>query len=81
MMPLTDPDSPTAWASIGQRLRRARLERNLSQADFGDLCGHSAQFVSWVERGSKPIPVRMILAAHKHLGVSPDALLLDGGAA
>jgi transcriptional regulator with XRE-family HTH domain len=65
-----DPSS-SPWAAYGTQLRRSRKAKGLSQAQFGELIGYSATYVSYLERGQRP--------ATLHISVAADAALETGG--
>jgi transcriptional regulator with XRE-family HTH domain len=59
--------------TIGQRVRRLRLERGLSQRELGSP-GASYGYVSRVEHGNRQPSAKAIRILAKRLGVSPDYL-------
>src|ERR671931_2188439 len=65
-------DSP-GLESIGQRLRRLRLERGLSQRDLA-VPGVSYAYISRIEAGTRQPSVKALRKLASKLGVSPDYL-------
>ena len=62
-------------ASIGQRLRQARTERRLTQAETAALAGISTVMISAIERGERRPGIATIYALAGALGVEPSRLL------
>jgi transcriptional regulator with XRE-family HTH domain len=62
-------------AEIGSRIRQARIERNMGQADLADACGISVPYVSDIERGKKCFSVDILLRISQALQISTDWLL------
>jgi transcriptional regulator with XRE-family HTH domain len=56
-------ETERALASLGQRLRRARLERNDSMAVFAQRIGVSERTVRAMERGQATVQIGTWLAA------------------
>jgi transcriptional regulator with XRE-family HTH domain len=67
-----DPSS-TAPESIGERLRRLRLERGLSQRELSDP-GISYAYISRIEAGARRPSVKALRMLARKLGVSADYL-------
>ncbi|MDM8521151.1 helix-turn-helix transcriptional regulator [Anaerolineales bacterium HSG6] len=55
---------------FGQRVRELRKARQLSQEEFGDLCGLDRTYISGIERGLRNVALRNIEAISKALDVS-----------
>jgi transcriptional regulator with XRE-family HTH domain len=68
----SDP-SPTAGETIGQRLKRLRLERGLSQRDLA-APGVSYAYISRIEAGTRQPSVKALRKLAAKLGVSADFL-------
>ena len=68
-MPATDPR-----AIFGNRVRRLRLERNLSQEKLAELAGLHRNYVGGVERGERNIALVNILRLARALRVKPGKL-------
>ena len=60
---------------LGNRIRQARTEKNMSQLDLAEACGISVPYVSDIERGKKCFSVDILLRIAKALQVSTDWLL------
>jgi tetratricopeptide (TPR) repeat protein len=65
--------TPPADESIGQRLRRLRLERGLSQRQLSSP-GVSYAYISRIEGGARTPSVKALRMLAKKLGVSPEYL-------
>ncbi len=68
-MPATDPR-----AIFGNRVRRLRLERNLSQEKLAELAELHRNYVGGVERGERNIALVNILRLARALRVKPGKL-------
>lgn len=60
---------------LGNRIRQARAERNMSQLDLAEACGISVPYASDIERGKKCFSVDILLRIAQALQVSTDWLL------
>ncbi len=58
MSPLQDDES-----TIGQRLRELRLWRGMTLAEVGGLAGVTAAYLSYIERGLRPLDRRSTISA------------------
>lgn len=65
------------YIKIGQRIKSARLERGLSQADLGALVGCSNNHMSHVEVGQTKVSLSMLLKISLALEKDFDYFLLD----
>ncbi len=66
-------------ATLGDRIREARLHYGMSQAELARRIGISATALNQIESGKTPDPgVSRIIGIARVLGVSTDALLLGG---
>lgn len=65
---------------IGAEIRRRRIELDLSQEAFADLCELDRTYVGGVERGERNIGAVNLIKISKALGVSLSELFtcLDG---
>src|SRR3954462_4436684 len=69
-----NPDlSPAAGETIGQRLKRLRLERGLSQRELA-APGVSYAYISRIEAGTRQPSVKALRRLASKLGVSADYL-------
>ncbi len=62
-------------ARIGNALRAARLQRNLSQSDLARIAGVSASAISQAERGQRGLSLETVLGLATGLNVTLDELL------
>jgi transcriptional regulator with XRE-family HTH domain len=62
---------------FGERIRKLRKDRGLSQDGFADLCGFDRTYISGIERGRRNPSLLTIEALAKALSVTV-AELLDG---
>lgn len=62
---------------IGARLRRARTERGLTQADLGRIVGVSFRQIHKYECGANRISASALILLERALDVSPGALFGD----
>ncbi|WP_198671579.1 helix-turn-helix domain-containing protein [Desertihabitans aurantiacus] len=75
---MADTVTVTQDAEIGQRLKRLRRERQLSQAELGGE-KFTGSYVSHVEKGRRRLSPEMLEYFAERLGVAVDALTGDGG--
>lgn len=62
---------------FAKNIRKARIERKLSQEAFADLCGLHRTYIGSVERGERNVSIDNIERIALSLGVSPAFLLRD----
>lgn len=62
-------------ARIGNALRAARLQRNLSQSDLARIAGVSASAISQAERGQRGLSLETVLRLATGLNVTLDEML------
>lgn len=65
------------YIKIGQRIKTARLEKGLSQADLGALVGCSNNHMSHIEIGQTKVSLSMLLKISNVLEKNLDFFLLD----
>src|SRR6478736_1862973 len=70
---MTPDPSPAAGETIGQRLKRLRLERGLSQRELA-APGVSYAYISRIEAGTRQPSVKALRRLAAKLGVSADYL-------
>src|SRR3569623_2147368 len=70
---MTPDESPAAGETIGQRRKRLRLERGLSQRELA-APGVSYAYISRIEAGSRQPSVKALRRLAAKLGVSADYL-------
>lgn len=65
------------YASIGNRVRTARLEKGMTQAELGEAAGCSNNHMSHIETGQTKVSLTMLLRISRALGYNIDYFLLD----
>lgn len=65
------------YFTIGQKIKKHRLEQGLSQEQAAELCGISASFYGNIERGTKIMSLSTFVDICQALQISPDSLLAD----
>lgn len=60
---------------LGQKIRKARLEKNLSQEKLALICGLDRSYMGRIERGEVNITVLKLYEIAKILKVAPHDLL------
>src|SRR4051812_38937004 len=78
MQPVTGPEASPAQETIGERLRRLRLERGLSQRELSEP-GVSYAYISRIEGGARRPSVKALRMLARKLGVSADYLETGSG--
>jgi transcriptional regulator with XRE-family HTH domain len=71
----TKPAKDRRLKAIGERVRKARNERGLSQEGFSDRVGLDRTYVSGIERGVRAFSVLVLLDIASALKVKPEDLL------
>ena len=61
--------------TVGQNLRRLRLQRGLSQEQFAEVLGVHRTYMGGVERGERNLTLRSLERIADHLGVDARELL------
>lgn len=64
-----------AYKRIGERIRKARNERKMSQAELAEKANLSLSHISDIEKGKKQPKVLTLVHIAEALGVSTDSLL------
>jgi transcriptional regulator with XRE-family HTH domain len=68
-----------AWRSpqafLGNRVRRLRLRKRLSQEDLADVCGLHRTYLGSVERGERNVSLTNIVRLARALDTTPSRLL------
>ena len=64
-----------AYAEIGENIRAARKQLNMSREELAEKSGLSAKFIGNIERGEKAVSLDSFISIANALGASADALL------
>ncbi len=65
--------------NLGEKLKRWRLEANLSQAALGERASLSSGYVGLIERGDRDPSMTVVCALLNALGVGPAVFFADEG--
>lgn len=65
------------YAKLGQRIRKLRLEKGLTQAQLAEEIGCSNNYLSHIETAQCKLSLSMLLRLSYALGESTDYFLLD----
>lgn len=65
------------YESVGERIKKYRQERELTQERLAELCDRSTNFISIIERGKKRPSLDTFAKIANALNVSADMLLKD----
>lgn len=65
------------YTSIGERIRRARKSKGLTQARLAELSGQEPSNISHIERGATKLSLPTLVGISNALELSPDELLCD----
>ncbi len=65
------------YKMLGERVRRERLSRKITQEMLAEKAGISASFLGQVERGERKPSLETVVNIANSLGVTVDCLLLD----
>lgn len=63
------------YIAFGQRIRRIRKEKSLTQEALAEQVGISASFLGHIERGSRIASLETLMQLCRALAVSPNDLL------
>lgn len=63
--------------SVGNRIKKARLNANLSQEELGDRIGRSQQFISHFEKGRRAIRIDLLASIAAVCGVPINYFFID----
>ena len=70
-------DGAVDYKALGERIRRARRSRGVTQERLGELCGISTAHIGHIERGTRIPSLETFYKICTALGASADDLLLD----
>lgn len=62
---------------IGSRLREAREEKHLTQAELAQKVNKAVSYVEMIERGERNVSFETFIDILKVLGVTADSILCD----
>ena len=65
------------YEKIGQRIRKLRLQKGLTQAQLSEMVGCSNNYLSHIETAQCKLSVSMLLRLANALGESTDFFLVD----
>lgn len=68
---------PLDYFTIGQKIKKRRLEHGWSQEKTSELCGISPSFYGNIERGTKIMSLETFVNICHILQISPDYVLSD----
>ena len=67
----------TVLLGIGERVRKARLSKHLTQQQLAEAVGISVSFLSNIENGRQSMNLRTLIDITNALDVSADSLIRD----
>jgi len=67
----------TDYKAIGERVRKARALRGLTQSELSETCDLAPSYVGIIERGDKKASIETLVKIANALNVSTDYLLFD----
>ena len=67
----------TDYKAIGERIRKARQLRGLTQSQLSEMCGIASSYVVIIERGDKKASIDTIIRVSNALNVAMEYLLFD----
>ena len=70
-----DPGVELAHKALGQRIRRLRKKKGLSQEAFAAMCGIGTRYVAKIEMGESTLPFSVLTQIAENLDVTVFALL------
>lgn len=70
-------DERAFFAALGGRIARLRKQQDITQVQLAELIGVTQQTVNSYETGRRRIPVSLLPAIAKRLGVAVEVLLTD----
>lgn len=81
-LPIYEPvaitsDERAFFAALGGRIARLRKQQDITQAQLAELIGITQQTINSYETGRRRVPVSLLPAIAKRLGVAVEVLLND----
>lgn len=55
------------YKKLGQKLKKMRIENNLTQENLAELCDLSTSYVSYIETGKRKLSFKTLEVLSKHL--------------
>lgn len=65
------------YVALGERIRKARKQKFLTQEQLAEACDLSAAHIGHIERGTRALSIESLITIANVLEVSTDYLLLD----
>ena len=65
------------YSALGERIRKARKEKHLTQEQLAEACDLSTAHIGHIERGTRALSIESLIIISDVLNVSTDYLLLD----
>lgn len=65
------------YAALGERIRKARKQKLLTQEQLAEACDLSTAHIGHIERGTRALSIESLITISQVLEVSTDYLLLD----
>lgn len=65
------------YAALGERIRKVRKQKHLTQEQLAEVCGLSTAHIGHIERGTRALSIESLITISEVLNVSTDYLLLD----
>lgn len=65
------------YKSVGQRIKKERIRKGLTQAQLAESIEVSCAFIGQLERGERGLTVGTLIALSNYLGVTTDYLLMN----
>jgi transcriptional regulator with XRE-family HTH domain len=72
-----EPPKEADYVALGERVRKARHLRGLTQSQLSEICDIASSYVGIIERGNKKSSVETLVKISNALNVSADYLLFD----
>lgn len=65
------------YVSLGERVRKARKQKRLTQEQLAEACDLSTAHIGHIERGTRALSIESLITLSEVLDVSTDYLLMD----
>lgn len=60
---------------LGETIKEKRLENNMSQEKFAELCSVHRTYISQIERGLKSVSIKILFSMAENLRTTPSELI------